>query len=130
MVECHVRKVLLVTSDCLWYKGMEGERVEGEGIEGEGVEGEGYEVVRVGRLPMLVSSLVPRPHAFPYCKRRKAGQGLRTRLLVRSHTIFALMRRYSCCVPPLLTFSLGFLICCVDVTQQQGAGRERGRWQP
>ena len=44
MVECHVRNVLLVTSDCLWYK-----------VKEWMVRGwrEGYEVVKVGRLPML-----------------------------------------------------------------------------
>ena len=61
MVECHMRKVLWGTSDCLWYEGMEGEGVdEGWRIRGRGSGWKvrrwrvrGYEVVRVGRLPML-----------------------------------------------------------------------------
>ena len=66
MVECDVRKVLLVTSDCLWYK-VRGWRVRGwRGREWRvrGWRGEGYEVVRVGRLPI-------------------------------THTIFAIMRCFS-----------------------------------
>ena len=46
-----MRKVLLVTSDCLWYK-VRGWRVR----EWRGWRVRGYEVVRVGKLPMLVRS--------------------------------------------------------------------------
>ena len=92
-------KVLWGMSDCLWYnEGMEDERVEGERVEDEGwrirgwrVRGRGsgwkvrrwrvrgYEVVRVGRLPMLKIT----------------------------HTFFALMRRYSLPVslPPAHIFT-------------------------
>ena len=83
---------------------MEGEEVEGEGkgsgwkvrrwrVRGQGSgwkvrrwKVRGYEVVTVGRLLMLKIT----------------------------HTIFALMRRYSLPVslPPLLTFSLGYLLLC------------------
>ena len=81
-------------------KGVQGEG-EGEWVEGEEVEGEGYEVVRVGRLPMLKIT----------------------------HTIFALMRRYSLPVslPPLLTFSLGYLLLCCHSNSSTAECRQGAR---
>ena len=61
----------------------------------------GYEVVRVGRLPMLKIT----------------------------DTIFALMRRYSLPVslPPLLTFSLGYLLLCCHSNSSTAECRQRAR---
>ena len=91
-------------------EGMEGERVEDEGwkIRGRGSGWKvrrwrvrGYEVVRVGRLPMLKIA----------------------------HTIFALMRRYSLPVslPPMLTFSLGYLLLCCHSNSSTAECRQRVR---
>ena len=89
---------------------MKGERVEDEGwrIRGKGSGWKvrrwrvrGYEVVRVGRLPMLKIT----------------------------HTIFALMRRSSLPVslPPLLTFSLGYLLLCCHSNSSTAECRQRAR---
>ena len=79
---------------------MEGEG-EGEWVKVRRWRVRGYEAVRVGRLPMLKIT----------------------------HTIFALMRRYSLPVslPSLLTFSLGYLLLCCHSNSSTAECRQRVR---